>query len=139
MLVIDDNPADVCLLKMAVYSVGVPNLKVITDNGSTALELCSSAGSHPNNAVPDVVFLDLNLGQLSGFDVLECIRQNPHLDSTAVVIVSGSEHPKDIALSYQLNANAYMLKADNIEHWFQHIHAALKFWLLVRPNGINGG
>jgi len=95
VLVIDDNAADVYLLKMAIYSSGVPNLRVITDNGSKAIEICRAAGTHPNSTVPDAVFLDLSLGDLSGFDVLACIRQNAHLDSTPVLIISGSEHPKD--------------------------------------------
>ena len=129
VLVIDDNPGDVYLLKMALYSTGVPNLTVMTDNGLKAVELCRGAGSDPNNIVPDIVFLDLHLQPTNSFDVLDSIRHNPFLDSTAVVIVSGSDNPNEVALCFELKANAFMLKLSNIEEWCAQIHAALRFWL----------
>jgi CheY-like chemotaxis protein len=128
VLVIDDNAADRYVLRMALHQSRVPGLTVLTDDGSTAIDRCRCSGIDPQFDVPEVIFLDLNLGLVSGFDVLKAIRANPCLDATVVVIVSGSEHLKDIAQCYRMNANAYMFKISDVNEMMKHVGTALTFW-----------
>jgi len=45
---------------------------------------------HLEKQTPDVIVLDLNMPQVSGFDVLDYLRDKPQFDDTAVIVVSGN-------------------------------------------------
>jgi CheY-like chemotaxis protein len=64
---------------------------------------------------PDLVFLDLKIPTLSGFEVLSWIRNrhfNPPLD---VAVLSGSEHASDVQRAHSLGATAYYVKPISVE------------------------
>jgi CheY-like chemotaxis protein len=106
ILVVEDNEDDVFLMKRMLKSSGVSLPVVAVENGQLALDYLSS-DAHPQ---PAVVFLDLKLPLLSGHEVLAWIRQQPHLEGLAVVVVTSSDEPSDVRRAYSLGANSYLVK-----------------------------
>ena len=60
---------------------------------------------------PDLILLDLILPKISGFEVMEVMRQDPQLEDAPVIIVSNLGQPEDIQRGRDLGAVEYFIKA----------------------------
>ena len=95
--------------------------------------------TNPSHAVPrpDLILLDLNLPRKDGREVLQEIKQDDALRHIPVVILSTSQAEQDIVQSYRLQANAFVTKPVEIDHFFQVVRSLVQFWLeavkLARP------
>jgi CheY-like chemotaxis protein len=65
--------------------------------------------------VPDLLLLDLKMPRMSGHDVLEQIRGDSRLCSIPVAVLTSSARDEDVAKSYGLGGNHFIIKPDNIE------------------------
>jgi CheY-like chemotaxis protein len=65
--------------------------------------------------VPDLLLLDLKMPRMSGHDALEQIRGDSRLCSIPVAVLTSSERDEDVAKSYGLGGNHFIVKPDNIE------------------------
>jgi putative two-component system response regulator len=59
---------------------------------------------------PSIVFLDLNMPGLTGFDVLSYVRREPHLEHIPVVVVTSDDQPESAERAIQNGATAYVIK-----------------------------
>lgn len=59
---------------------------------------------------PGVVFLDLNMPGLTGFDVLSYVRREPHLQKIPVIVVTSDDQPESAERAIQNGATAYVIK-----------------------------
>jgi chemotaxis family two-component system response regulator Rcp1 len=110
ILVVEDNPADAQILKMALEKTGAPLEIVVVEDGIKAMEYLTAR--NPDGC--DLVLLDLNLPRLSGFEVLDRIRSSEELRSLPVVVLSGSANSDDIERSYRAGANSYVCKPEHL-------------------------
>jgi two-component system response regulator len=128
-LLIEDNPNDVELVKIALEEQFVPYKLLIASDGQAGLNMLLN----PLNDLPDLVLLDLYLPKVSGMEVLTRLRQNPRTKHLPVVIFSASPSPKDLEISYNLGANAFIQKSLDPEE----VKATLKnldvYWLIKMP------
>jgi CheY-like chemotaxis protein len=86
VLVIEDNPADVVLLKVALRRAGIEcELSVIADGGA-ALEMVRAQ----EVTAPDLVIMDLNLPKVGGGEILAAMRSSVHFGDVPVVILTSS-------------------------------------------------
>ena len=129
ILMVDDSPADVDLTREAFQEARVLNHLVTVDNGADALRLLFREEPYPHAARPDLILLDLNMPRLSGLELLKVIKSVETLKSIPVVVLTSSQAEKDIAQSYQLHANAYVVKPVDFETFMQVIKAIEGFWL----------
>lgn len=113
LLLVEDNPDDVLLIRRALRKLGLlVNLVVLEDGEAAVAYLDGHAGFadrrlHP---VPQVVLLDLKLPRRSGHEVLEWIRAQAHLDTTPVVVLTSSNEDEDLLRAYRGRANSYLRK-----------------------------
>ena len=77
----------------------------------------------------DLLFLDVQMHELNGFEVLQAIRSNPRTRNIPVIMVSTSERQGDIRLSYSLGANAYITKPVDYTIFMEKLRALRDFWL----------
>jgi CheY-like chemotaxis protein len=127
VLLVEDDLNDVFLVKRAfkMAKLGTP-LQVVTD-GEQALQYLRGEGKYGDRTahpLPHLIVMDIKMPRLSGFDVLQTIKQNVPLRRIPVVIVSSSDNPNDINRAYELGANAYMIKPVDfraVEGLFQSI------------------
>ena len=110
VLHVEDDPGYALMVRKSLALAGSSSrLHAVTD-GRQALRFLRQAGEHASAPRPGLVILDLSLPGLHGLDVLAEIKADPGLLTIPVVILSSSTHPGDIKRSYELHANAYIVK-----------------------------
>ena len=139
ILIIENDPAAARLTKEAFKEAGFTGGVVSVPNGAVALAYLRREGSHSNQPEPALIFLDLHLPTKSGLQVLAEIKQNPKLRVTPVVVVSGSANPSEIREAYELHANCYVRKPDDLDQFIRFARSCYEFWggLVVFADGSN--
>ena len=128
VLVVENDPATARLTKEALKEAGLlDSVRSLTD-GDEALSYLRTESRSAGNSLPDIIFLDLHLPRRSGLDVLEHIKQDPKLSLTPVVVISGSENPREIREAYRLHASCYVRKPDDLEQFLHFMRIAYDFW-----------
>ena len=115
ILVAEDNPADVYLLREAFNVAGEDIEILVVSDGEQALEYVQRQGRFGNAAVPDLVVLDLNLPKSDGGDVLRCIRETPAYSDVPVVVLTSSDSPRDRKTAESLGANCFITKPSDLD------------------------
>jgi chemotaxis family two-component system response regulator Rcp1 len=129
VLLIEDSPGDVRLLREAFSDVnGAIPLHVATD-GVEAMEFLSKEGAHESSPRPDLILLDLNLPRMDGREVLARIKGDDTLKTIPTIILTTSEAEADIQKSYELNANCYIIKPVQFDEFESLIASVNDFWL----------
>lgn len=127
---IEDNPADVRLVEEGIEATGIDLHLEVIHSGGQAIEQLRAIDSESPAAYPDLILLDLNLPDKSGFDVLQTIRTETEFQEVPVVVISSSKDSADIRRVYDLSANAYVMKPVDPDEYIQMIKATINFWIL---------
>jgi two-component system, chemotaxis family, response regulator Rcp1 len=131
ILVVEDNPGDVRLIREALRDAAVQSRVQVAWDGVEALSVLMRQGKHTDAHRPDLIMLDLNLPKKGGWDVLREIKQDPSLQCIPVAILTSSEAEDDILRSYQLHANCFITKPGNLEQFLKVVKSIDNFWLAV--------
>lgn len=111
ILVIEDNPTDVILLREALREHRVAYDLTVLEDGEAAIDHLS--GVNPENA-PALVILDLNLPKRDGIEVLERYRNTPELTGIPVVVLTTSDSPREQHRAQTLGVAAYLHKPTDL-------------------------
>ena len=113
VLLVEDDLNDIFLVKRAFKMARlITPLQVVTD-GADAVSYLRGEGKYADREaypLPKLIVMDIKMPRLTGFEVLEWIKQDVPLRRIPIVIVSSSNNPSDINRAYELGANAYMVK-----------------------------
>lgn len=101
ILVVDDDPELITLITMLLRRIGATTH--VAYDGSEALDLLA-------RQVPDLIVLDLMMPDVSGYEVLEQLRQQPRFDHVPVLILSAKADPNSIRRGLGLGADGYVTK-----------------------------
>lgn len=113
ILLVEDNEDDVFIMRRALKKIGDPYPMQVAITGREALEYLQGAGKFGDRAaypLPSLIFLDLKLPFVHGFEVLAWIVQQPGLKDIPVLILSSSPEEKDREKARQLGAKAFLVK-----------------------------
>ena len=116
---IEDNPADVFLIKEAIRNHGLDADITIVDNGEAALDLVARMNRDVSIPCPDLLLLDINLPRTDGFTVLEKLRSGQRCAQMPVVVMTSSAAAKDRNRSTELGANAYFQKPSTYDEYLK--------------------
>lgn len=105
LLLIEDNPDDVEVVKRLAASSPVPVDVTWLPDGAVALDWLTLRGGRP-----DLILLDLGLPGLSGGDVLRRIKVHGQICDIPVIVVSGSQNDEDILDGVRLGAHSHIVK-----------------------------
>jgi CheY-like chemotaxis protein len=133
VLLIEDNPGDVDLIRDSLEDVAPLDITVVGDGAQALQYLGQRGGSHGDRAtpLPDLVLLDLNLPKISGHEVLAEARKRSDLRALPIVVVSSSDAMADIVTSYTLGANSYVTKPGDLAAFQRMVKALGTFWCNV--------
>ncbi|HEB72533.1 MAG TPA: response regulator [Nitrospirae bacterium] len=137
ILLVEDNPADLEIMKMAFNDDDEFSAKVLAitiENGIEAMEYLNRKGEYSDSGSsprPDLILLDINIPLMDGKAVLKEIKSTSELKNIPVVMFTSSENEKDIAESYALGANAYLTKPDEIDDFTWMIQSTGFYWLFM--------
>ena len=129
VLLVDDDPGDVLLVREAFEDHKVGNLLSVVHDGSEALQYVRQEGDYAQAARPDLILLDLNLPRKSGIEVLSEIKGDPQLSVIPIVVLTTSEAEQDIVGAYKLHANAYITKPVDFERFSEIVHQIDDFFI----------
>jgi len=129
LLYVDDSPDDRFLLQRACRTGRVCFLVKTLAGGIEAIRYLRGESEFANRAehpLPDLIFLDLKMFDMDGFQVLSRIRADPATRSIAVAMFSGSFITKDIIKGYAEGADYFIPKPADLETLVEIVRAADK-------------
>ena len=132
ILLVEDNPDDAELTRIAFEEAGSPHLIDHVADGAEALDYLFGRGRHAARAsvaLPAVVLLDLNLPKLGGREVLQALRAEPRMRGLPVVVLTTSAEPFDIDDVYALGANSYIQKPVEFDRFIEAARQIGLYWL----------
>lgn len=126
ILLIEDNPGDRQLMRIALDELGVDAALEEATEGGTALALVRriGAGEVPP---PSLIVLDLNLPRASGTEVLQALRQVPCLRHVPVVVFTSSNADFDRGAAARCGATAYVLKPETYGDLLERLREVLSY------------
>lgn len=131
ILLVEDNPGDVRLMKEAFREAKVEKNLTVVNDGVKALAFLKKQLPYQNATRPDMILLDLNLPKKHGQEVLQEIKSDPNLRRIPVVILTTSKAEQDILKTYDLHANCYISKPADLEKFIKVIRTIEDFWLTI--------
>lgn len=131
ILLVEDNPGDVRLMREALSEGRRSNVLSVVTDGAAALAFLRREGPYYAAPQPDVILLDLNLPKMDGRQVLAAIKGDPRLRRIPVVILTTSADERDVLGSYDLGANCFITKPGDLDQFIAAIQAIEQFWLTV--------
>jgi two-component system response regulator len=130
ILIVEDNPDDVELTRLAFEENRLANELVVAYSGDEALKLLFGGdGAEPVDVA--LVLLDLKLPRLGGIDVLRKIRGTEHTRLLPVVVLTSSDEERDIVESYRLCANSYVRKPVDYSEFVQAVRQLGVYWMIL--------
>ncbi len=131
ILLADDDEDDRLLTADALRLSKVSNdLKTVND-GEELMDYLYHRGKHAPPASsprPALLLLDLNMPRRDGREALRAIKSDPELRSIPVVILTTSQSEDDVAGTYDLGANSFIVKPNTFESLVQAIGVATQYW-----------
>ena len=134
ILLVEDNPDDVLLLKRAFKKAGLPHALQIASHGEEALDYLAGDGRYADrdkHPFPALMLLDLQLPRRSGHEVLEWLRAQDDLRRLPVVVLTSSREPTDINRAYDLGANSYLVKPVSFDALLEMVQVLERYWIAL--------
>lgn len=131
ILLVEDNPGDARLAVEALKDSKVHNKLYHVEDGVEAMRFLRERVEHDHVPPPDLILLDLNLPRKDGREVLAEIKEDPELRLVPVVILTTSAAERDLVKSYNLHANAYIIKPIDLGQFIDVVQAIENFWFSV--------
>ena len=134
ILLVEDNPDDVELTRIAFDEAKVANRLVVVRDGAEALDYLFARGEHAGRDaadLPSIVLLDLNLPRVDGREVLQAIREDARTRSLPVVVLTTSTEPFDLESAYALGVNSYIQKPVDFERFVWAVKQVGLYWLVL--------
>ena len=130
VLLVEDSPGDALLVREAMSAVSASSKLHVVGDGAEALEFLNGEGEYAGLPSPDLILLDLNLPIMDGKEALRRIKAHPQWKKIPVAILSTSDSEEDIANSYELSANCYIVKPMDMESFRDVVRAIDDFWMI---------
>ncbi|MET0327419.1 MAG: response regulator [Luteimonas sp.] len=140
ILLAEDSLADAEMAIDALREANLANPIVHVEDGVEALDYLFRRGAHADRAegMPSVLLLDIKMPRMDGLEVLRHIRGDEKLKHLPVVILSSSREESDLARSWDLGVNAYVVKPVDIDQFFQAVKTLGTFWAVINETPTKG-
>jgi len=133
ILLVEDNPDDVLLTKMAFETNRLLNKIEVIEDGALVQEYFEGTGKYEGRDIydlPELVLLDLKLPNVSGIEILHYIRNTKHTRLLPVIILTSSNEERDIASSYSEGANSFVRKPVDFTEFIAAVKSLGLYWLV---------
>ncbi len=119
ILLAEDNPADVQLVREALESRAVAcDLQIVAD-GEQAVRFIEQMDQNPGLNCPEILLLDLHLPKVDGAEILRRLRASERCSQIAVVVMTSSESPRDVENAARHAAVHYFRKPSTLAQFMQ--------------------
>jgi len=133
ILLAEDSPADAEMAVDALREARLANPIVHVEDGVEAMDYLLRRGTFANReeGLPAVLLLDIKMPRMDGLEVLKQIRTHDQLKRMPVVILSSSREESDLARSWDLGVNAYVVKPVDVDQFFNAVKTLGTFWAVI--------
>ena len=134
VLMAEDDEHDIVATKRAWKKHHIANPLYIVNDGEACLDFLFRRGQYagPEPAPrPGILLLDIKMPKMDGLTVLKHIKSDEKLRRLPVVVLTTSKAEEDRLSSYDLGANAYIVKPVGFENFSLAVRTINLFWRLV--------
>ncbi|MBE1161448.1 response regulator [Dyella acidiphila] len=130
ILLVEDSPVDAEMTVDALRQANLANPVAHVEDGEECMDWLYARGAFAGRPVADpaVVLLDIKMPRMTGLDVLRQMRADERFRRTPVVILSSSREESDLARSWDLGVNAYVIKPVDVAQFFRAVQTLGQFW-----------
>ena len=130
ILFVDDSLLDTELALDALKTFRLANEVITVRDGADALDFLYRRGAYVERPEgnPAAVLLDLKMPRVDGTEVLRQIKCDPNLKQIPVIVMTSSREHRDLLQSYDLGANAYVVKPVNFRDFMTAMREVGSFW-----------
>ncbi len=133
ILLVEDDEIDVMTVKRALADIKVLNLLDIAEDGELALEYLRN----PENKLPGLILLDLNMPRMGGIEFLRVVKHDETLKKIPVVVLTTSSEDRDRIDAYDLCVAGYIVKPVNYLKFVEAVRVIDIYWTLCElPPGV---
>jgi CheY-like chemotaxis protein len=132
ILVAEDDPNDQFFIEKELKKLDIPIQVRFVNDGEQAIAYFLSLGKFADPAQfpkPDVIFIDLKMPRLNGFELLQWLRKHKVAERLLTVVVSSSSLQEDIDKAYDLGAKAYLVKPATVQDYAKVFRITGEFFL----------
>lgn len=133
ILLVEDSDEIAELTRRVLKKINLHANIVWVNDGHLAVDFLLRQGNFAGRAAiqPRMVLLDLHLPTMGGHEVLKRIKTDPAISHIPVIMVTTSSDERDIATSYKLGANSYLVKPIDPAEFTKTITDASLYWTLM--------
>jgi PAS domain S-box-containing protein len=135
-LLVEDNLDDVTLTLHAFKTANLANSVHVARDGVEALEYLFGSALNADQEIPErpsLILLDLKLPRLDGHDFLKRIKTDPRTSAIPVVVLTSSSEERDFMRTYEVGADAYIIKPVDFEQFTEAVREIGEYRLVVNP------
>jgi len=132
ILLVEDTSSDATLIRRGFDKINVLNPIVWVKNGQEALAYLSGLGQYGDRIrypLPALILLDLDLPEMTGFELLQWKRTQPYVRRIPVVVLTIDKATSAINAAYDLGANSYLVKPGDPEEIMRIVKSIQEYWL----------
>ncbi len=119
LLYVEDNPVNLKLVEEIIARH--PNIRLLTAvNGNSGIEIARVSR-------PDVILMDINLPDISGFKALKILRSDPTTAHIPVIALSANVMPLNIETGLEAGFFRYLTKPIKVNEFMDALDVALEF------------
>jgi len=137
ILIVEDYEDDAKLLQVLLTNCGLANPVRIALSAEETINYLVGGPPFANRAeypIPSVIFVDLKLPGISGFDLLRWVKQHPELKSIFIVVLSATGDLMSVQAAYALGANSFLIKPCRAADLENLVICYPDFWERVLPS-----
>jgi CheY-like chemotaxis protein len=133
ILLVEDNPDDEELTRLAFEESKVLNHLEVVRDGAEAIDYLFATGAWAGRPEgnPSLILLDLKLPKIGGLEVLRRLRADPRTKSIPVVILTSSVEERDVIDGYDLGCNSYIRKPVDFSQFTEAVQQLGLYWLVM--------
>jgi len=133
ILLVEDSLKDIDLTLAALEEYNLANEVVVARDGVEALDYLYARGKFADRepGFPVVILLDIKMPRLNGLEVLRQMKSDPVLKTLPVVMLTSSREEPDLAASYELGVNAYVVKPVDFGRFVDAVKHVGVFWAVL--------
>jgi len=133
ILLVEDSMADAEMAIDALREAKLANPVVHVEDGVECLDWLYRRGQYVDRAEgdPSVILLDIKMPRMDGLEVLRQLRDDEQLRRIPVVMLTSSREESDLARSWDLGVNAYVVKPVDSEQFFTAVKTLGRFWAVL--------
>ncbi len=139
ILVAEDRSDDAFLFEHTFAGLGIVDYYIAND-GLQAIAYLEGTGAFSNREtypLPDCLLLDLKMQMVTGFEVLQWLRNHQDHCLIPTVVFSSSDDPEDVRRAYELGANSYFTKRNKIQDTIRLLSLIEEYWTEARCPKLN--